>query len=115
MTRAIGVFFRTLRAFFARKIMGLGAQLRRLTNFSRHATKAASSSLQGVMSAAQKPTQPSDYVETGRLYISKALIIRILVGIVALFLLIYFFSLKYFIFNHPNQQNHILFCLDCLI
>ena len=90
MTRAIGVFFRTLRAFFARKIMGLGAQLRRLTNFSRHATKAASSSLQGVMSAAQKPTQPSDYVETGRLYISKALIIRILVGIVALFLLIYF-------------------------
>ncbi len=70
--------------------MGLGAQLRRLTNFSRHATKAASSSLQGVMSAAQKPTQPSDYVETGRLYISKALIIRILVGIVALFLLIYF-------------------------
>ncbi len=90
ITRAIGVFFRTLRAFFARKIMGVGARLRRLTNFSRHATKAATSSLQGVMTAAQKPTQPSDYVETGRLYISKALIVRVLVGLVALVLIIYF-------------------------
>lgn len=90
ITRSISVFFRTLRAFFSRKIIGFGAQLRRLTNFSRHATKAASSSLQGVMSAAQKPTQASDYVETGRLYISKALIIRLLVGLIALGLLVYF-------------------------
>ena len=90
ITRSIGVFFRTLRAFFARKLMGLGAQLRRLTNFSRHATKVASTSLQGVMSAAQKPTQPSDYVETGRLYISKSLIIRVVLALAALGLLIYF-------------------------
>ena len=97
--RSISVFFRTLRAFFSRKIVGLGSQLRRLTNFSRHATKAASSSLQGVMSAAQKPTSPSDYVETGRLYISKALIIRILLAIVALGLIIYFLAWP-FILSH---------------
>ncbi len=97
--RSISVFFRTMRAFFSRKIVGLGSQIRRLTNFSRHATKAASSSLQGVMSAAQKPTSPSDYVETGRLYISKALIIRILLAVVALGLIIYFLAWP-FILSH---------------
>ena len=88
--RSISVFFRTLKAFFARKLMGIGAKLRRLTNFSRSATKAASASLQGVMSAAQKPSERSDYVETGRLFISKALIIRIVLLLVALGLIIYF-------------------------
>lgn len=70
--------------------MGLTSSLRRLTNFSRHATKVASSSLQGVVSAAQKPTSQADYVETGHLYISKALIIRILLALVALALIGYF-------------------------
>ena len=90
LSRSIGVFFRTIRAFFSRKIMGITSMLRRLTNFSRHATKVASSSLQGVVSAAQKPTSQSDYVETGQLYISKALIIRILLVLVALALIGYF-------------------------
>ncbi len=90
LTRSIGVFIRTFRAYFRRRIVGAVARVRRLTNLSRNATKAASSSLQGVMSAAQKPTQPSDYVETGRLFISKALIIRVLLLLVALFLLVYF-------------------------
>ncbi len=90
LTRSIGVFFRTLRAFFVRKMMGITTTIRRITNFSRHATKVAASSLQGVVGAAQKPTSPSDYVETGRLYISKALIIRVVLIIAALFLIIYF-------------------------
>ena len=90
LTRSIGVFFRTVRAFFTRKLMGLTSLLRRMTNFSRHATKVASSSLQGVMSAAQKPTSPSDYVETGHLFISKALIIRLILGLVAVGLIVYF-------------------------
>ena len=90
LTRIFGVFFRTLRSFFSRRITGISARIRSLTNFSRHATKVASASLQGVMSAAQKPSQPSDYVETGRLYISKALIIRVLLVVVALVLVIHF-------------------------
>ena len=90
LSRSIGVFFRTIRAFFSRKIMGITSMLRRLTNFSRHATKVASSSLQGVVSAAQKPTSQADYVETGQLYISKALIIRILLALIAIALIGYF-------------------------
>ena len=90
LTRSIGVFFRTLRAFFVRKMMGITTAIRRLTNFSRHATKVAASSIQGVVGAAQKPTSPSDYVETGHLYISKALIIRVLLIIIALVLIVYF-------------------------
>ncbi len=88
--RSVGVFFRTIRAFLSRKLLGVGTALRRLTNFSRNATKAATSSIQEVVSAAQKPSGPSDYVETGRLLISKALIIRLLLGLAALGLILYF-------------------------
>ncbi len=99
LLRSIGVFFRTVRAFFLRKLMGLTSMLRRLTNFSRHATKVASSSLQSVMSAAQTPSDPSDYVETGNYYIAKALIIRIVLGIAA-FLLIAYFLVWPFVLSH---------------
>ncbi len=88
--RSVGVFFRTVRAFFSRKLMGFTSMLRRMTNFSRHATKVASSSLQGVMTAAQKPSDPSDYIETDGYYISKALIIRALLGLVAFGLIVWF-------------------------
>ena len=90
LKRSIGVFFRTIKAFFTRKLTGLASGLRRLFNFSRHATKAATSSLQDVVSAAQKPSRPSDYVETSRLFISKALLIRLALGAVALGLIFYF-------------------------
>lgn len=83
LTRSVGVFFRTIRAFFVRRLMGIATFFRRLMNFSRHATKVASSSLQEVMAAGKKPTSPEDYVETGHMYISKALIVRILLIIVA--------------------------------
>ena len=90
LSRSLGVFFRTIRAFVSRKLMGLTTTFRRLTNFSRHATKVASSSLQGVVSATQKPTSQADYVETGHLYISKSLIIRLLLGVAAIALIGYF-------------------------
>ena len=90
LTRSIGVFFRTVRAFFVRRLMGIATFFRRLLNFSRHATKAASSSLQEVMTAGKKPTSPDDYVETGHMYISKALIVRILLIVAALALIGWF-------------------------
>jgi antitoxin component YwqK of YwqJK toxin-antitoxin module len=70
--------------------MSFVSGLRRLTNFSRHATKAASASLQGMASATQNPSKPSDYVETKKLLISKSLIIRIVLIIIALALIGYF-------------------------
>ena len=90
IVRSIGVLFRTIRAFFSRKLMGLTSALNRLTNFSRIATKAASTSLQGMATAAQNPSSPEDYVETGKLLISKALIIRIILILVAVGLIGYF-------------------------
>ena len=41
LKRSIGVFFRTIKAFFTRKLMGVTTALRRLTNFSRNATRRA--------------------------------------------------------------------------
>ena len=58
--RSFGIFFRTIRAFFTRQLVGLGARIRRMTNFSRQATKVASASLQSAVAAAKKPTKRED-------------------------------------------------------
>ena len=67
LIRSLGIFLRTIRAFFARRLVGMTARARRLLNFSRSATKIALSSLQGAASLAKKPTKREDYIETGRL------------------------------------------------
>ena len=72
---SLGIFFRTIRAFFTRRLLGIRSYLRRITNFSRQATKVASASVQGVTAAVQKPTKREDYIETERLFISKSFLI----------------------------------------
>lgn len=86
----VGVFFRTIRAFFTRQFNGLGAKLRRLTNFSRHATKVASSSFQGAAAAMKAPTKREDYIETKRLFISKSFLVTLLLALIAIGIFAYF-------------------------
>jgi len=88
---SFGIFFRTIRAFFTRKLTGLGARLRRFSNFSRYAGKVASSSFQGAASAMKKPSRREDYIETSRLYIAKSFLILLLAGLAVAGLLFYFF------------------------
>lgn len=90
LTNSVGIFFRTIRAFFTRKLVGVWSYLRRITNFSRQATKVASASLQGAAAAVKKPTRREDYIETRRLFISKSFLILLAIGVVLLALLIYF-------------------------
>lgn len=90
LIRSFGIFFRTIRAFFARRLVGLTTRLRRLFNFSRNASKIAASSLQGAASLAKKPTRREDYIETSRLFISKSLLIGLVVGAATLAVAIYF-------------------------
>ena len=87
---SFGIFFRTIRAFFTRKLVGLGSYFRRITNFSRQATKVASSSFQVAATAVKKPTKREDYIETRRLFISKSFLILLAIGVVLAALLIYF-------------------------
>lgn len=109
---SFGIFFRTIRAFFTRRLTGIVARLRRMTNFSRQATKVASDSFQGAAAAVQKPTKREDYIETNRLFISKSFLIFLLVGIVALVCLIYFvvwpFLLSRFFTAHFYQGDKAL-------
>ena len=104
LLRSFGIFFRTIRAFFTRKLAGLWARLKRFTNFSRQATKVAADSLQSAAAIAKKPTSRGDYVETGRLFISKKFLLTLAVGLIALGLLIYFvvwpFILGHFLTAH---------------
>ena len=90
MIRSAGVFVRTVRAFFTRRMTGVTSRVRRVTNLSRNATRAATASVQSAVSVAQKPTKREDYVETSRLLISKALLLKILLGLIAAGLILYF-------------------------
>lgn len=91
LIRSMGIFLRTIRAFFTRRLVGLTTRARRLLNFSRNATKMALASLQGAASLAKKPTRREDYIETGRLFISKSLLVALVVGGVAAAAAVYFF------------------------
>ena len=90
LTNSLGIFFRTIRAFFTRKLVGAWSYLRRITNFSRQATKVATTSFQGAAAAVKKPTKREDYIETQRLFISKSFLIFLAVGLVLAVLLVYF-------------------------
>lgn len=91
LTRSFGVIFRTLRAFFMRRMAGLITRLRRVVNFSRSAAKATTGAIQSAVSVSQKPSKREDYVETGSLLISKALIVRALVVLLIFGFACYFF------------------------
>ncbi len=94
----IGIFFRTIRAFFLRQAADIARKLKRLANFSRQARKAASASLQSAAAMAKAPTSRNDYLETGRLYISKRLLISIITGII-MFVIIAWFVIWPFILS----------------
>ena len=90
LINSFGIFFRTIRAFFTRKLLGAWSYLRRITNFSRQATKVATVSFQEAATAVKKPTKREDYIETQRLFISKSFLVLLAVGLVLAGLLIYF-------------------------
>lgn len=109
LTNSFGIFFRTIRAFFTRKLVGLWAYLRRITNFSRQATKVATTSFQGAAAAVKKPSKREDYIETQRLFISKSFLIMLAIGLVLLGLLFYFvvwpFLLSHFFVAKFYQED----------
>ena len=90
LTGSVGIFFRTIRAFFTRQVTRVGAYGRRVTNVSRYATKVASTSFQGAAKAVKKPTKRGDYIETKELFISKSFLFLLAVGLAVAILLIYF-------------------------
>ena len=88
--RSLGVFFRTIRAFFTRKLMGAVTCVRRFFNVSRHAARAAAGSFQAAAAAVKKPAKREDYIETRRLFISKSFLVLLAIFLVGLGLLLYF-------------------------
>ena len=89
-SRTVGVFWRTIRAFISRKTVGFTTKLRKFTNLSQTISKAATSSAQSLLSAAQSPRKREDYIAVGRLLISKALIVRTLITLAIVGALVYF-------------------------
>ena len=109
LTNSFGIFFRTIRAFFTRKLVGVWSYLRRITNFSRQATKVATTSFQGAATAVKKPSKREDYIETQRLFISKSFLILLAAGLVVAGLLFYFvgwpFLLSHFFVARFYQED----------
>ena len=89
--------------------MGVTSYFRRITNFSRQATKVASESVQGVATAVKKPTKREDYIETGRLFISKSFLILAAVGLILFGLFCYLvawpFILSHFLTARFYQED----------
>jgi len=97
---SIGILFRTIRAFFSRRLLGLRTRLRRLTNFSKQVGRAASESVQSTAATLTKPpSSRQDYVQTGRLLISKQFIIKLIIGGAIGIALLYFIIIP-FIMEH---------------
>ena len=99
LTQSVTVFFRTIKAFFSRRIMGVTARIRQMTNLTRGASKIATTSFQSAAAATQKPTKREDYIETGALLVAKSFLLKLVIAIVAAILLCYFF-LWPFILSH---------------
>jgi murein DD-endopeptidase MepM/ murein hydrolase activator NlpD/antitoxin component YwqK of YwqJK toxin-antitoxin module len=81
--RSFGIIFRTIRAFFTRRLLGVIARIRRLGSASRYAAKALPKAVGAVTLAAKKPSKREDYFETKRLYIAKSLIAVIVIALIA--------------------------------
>lgn len=96
---SLGVFFRTIRAFFARSLMGIRTAVRRITNPSRSAAKAGAALIQEVNSAIKKPTKREDYIETEHLLIAKSFLVFSAAALIAAGLFIYFIAWP-FILSH---------------
>ena len=109
LINSFGVFFRTIRAFFSRKLAGVSARFRQITNFSRNATKVASASFQEAATVVKKPTKREDYIETDRLFISKSFLLLLAVALVAFVLLCKFlvwpFLLSHFLTARFWQED----------
>ena len=104
---AIGVFFRVLRAFFQRRIISLTSGIRRATNVSRKAASTVPKAVSQVAVAGQKPTKREDYVETQHLFISKSLIITIILAILGVGILIYFVVWPWLLSTFFTARIHI--------
>ena len=82
MFKSFGVFLRIIKAFVLRQFRGIATRIRQLRNLPRHAAHAAMSTVQTAANVTQKPTKREDYVEIGKLLISKAFLFRLLLGII---------------------------------
>ncbi len=106
---SFGIFFRTIKAFFTRRLMSVAAYFRRITNFSRQATKVANASFQGAAAAVKKPTKREDYIETQRLFISKSFLILAAIALVVFGLFMYYigwpFILSHFLTARFYQED----------
>lgn len=89
LIRSLGVVGRTIRTFFIRQGTWLISVFRRFTNVSRGAAKMANSALRSTLTVSQKPSKREDYIETRRLLISKALIIKVVIAVVVVVLLVW--------------------------
>ncbi|MBR1497482.1 MAG: hypothetical protein IJ617_07650 [Oscillospiraceae bacterium] len=104
-----GVFFRTIKAFVFRQFRSITARIRQLRNLPRHAAQAALSTVQTAANVTQKPSKREDYIEIGKLLISKSFLLRLVMGIVAVGALIWFvvwpFVLSHFLTARFYQED----------
>ena len=97
MLKAMGVFARTVKAFFTRRVASVITWFRQVTNVSRGAVTVANSALQSATNVAKTPSKREDYIAFGNLLVAKSLLARLAVALAALILLVYFILWPFFL------------------
>ncbi|MBO4915651.1 MAG: hypothetical protein J5449_10660, partial [Oscillospiraceae bacterium] len=90
MYEAVRMFFRMIKTILVRQFAVIRAHIRQILNFSRRAGKAATATVQTATGTSGKPSKREDYYRFAHILVSKALLMRILLGIILIAALGYY-------------------------
>lgn len=100
---------RSVKAYLTRGILNIWTKMRQATQIARGTTKAMSKVTKNVSQVGQKPTQRSDFIETERLFISKAFLFRmafaLIIFIAVSYFLLYPLAMRYFFTARMSAHN----------
>ena len=105
-----GAGMRSVKAYLTRGILNVWTKMRQATQIARGTTRVMSKATKNVSQVGQKPEHRSDFVETKRLFISKAFIFRAVFALILIIAISYFvlypLVMRYFFTARMNTRNN---------
>ena len=100
---------RSVRAYLTRGVLNIWTKIRQATQVARGTTRVMSKVTKNVSQVGQKPSQRTDFIETERMFISKAFIFRaafaLIMAIAIGYFVIYPLAMRYFFTARMNSHN----------
>lgn len=91
---------RSVKVYLTRGVLNVWTKMRQVTQVASGTTRVVDKATKNISELGQKPAKRSDFIETGRMFISKTFLFRVLlwtiVGIAIIYFLIYPLAMRYF-------------------